>query len=99
MPIFILELLSQIFITWSILVLKPEKEYYFACGFILALIMDIYLIYDSQLLREKYRLSWSLNHFIFANLDVYLDAIKLVLNFIIEKTRIILDKMNNKNII
>ena len=100
LALFILVLLSQVFTTWTILVFKPEKEFYLVCGFILALITGIYLIYDSQLLSEKYGPSCSLNEFIFATLDVYLDAIKFVLKFIVGQVRnlsTLLDKLNSNN--
>ena len=80
--IFLFILFSQILITWFILVFMPVKEFYILLGFGIAFFLGIYFNYDVGLMNEKnenYINRYTFHDYIFALLEVYTDAVRLLL--------------------
>ena len=47
--------------------------------FLMTIMVGIYLIYDTQLIMGKFGLAYSVDDYIFATLEIYMDIIRLFL--------------------
>ena len=68
---------SQIFMIGLIAMIFRIPALYTLYTFLMTIIIGIYLIYDTQLIMGKFGLAYSVDDYIFATLEIYMDIIRL----------------------
>ena len=70
---------SQIFMIGLIAMIFRIPALYTLYTFLMTIMVGIYLIYDTQLIMGKFGLAYSVDDYIFATLEIYMDIIRLFL--------------------
>jgi len=70
---------SQIFMIGLIASLFRLQALYALYTFLMTLMIGIYLVYDTQLIMGKFGVGYSVDDYIFATLEIYMDIIRLFL--------------------
>jgi len=70
---------SQIFMIGLIASLFRLEALYALYTFLMTLMIGIYLVYDTQLIMGKFGVGYSVDDYIFATLEIYMDIIRLFL--------------------
>ena len=70
---------SQMFTIGIIAVLFRVKALYAFYTFCMTICVGIYLVYDTQLIMGKLGVGYSIDDYIFASLEIYMDIIRLFL--------------------
>lgn len=70
---------SQLFFMGLIAVLFRIEALYTAYIFGMTIMVGIYLVYDTQLIMGKFGVAYSVDDYIFATLEIYMDIIRLFL--------------------
>lgn len=77
--IILLIIVSQLFMVGLISVLFRIKIIYMFYTFLSTIMVGIYLVYDTQLIMGKFGYAYSVDDYIFATLEIYIDIIRLFL--------------------
>ena len=72
-------LFSQIFMIGLIEALFRLETLYILYTFIMTIMVGFYLVYDTQLIIGKFGVAYSVDDYIFATLEIYMDIIRLFL--------------------
>ena len=75
----LLIIFSQLFMVGLISVILRLKFFYAFYTFLSTIIIGIYLVYDTQLIIGKLGYAYSIDEYIFASLEIYIDIIRLFL--------------------
>lgn len=75
----LLIIVSQLFMVGLISVLFRIKIIYMFYTFLSTIMVGIYLVYDTQLIMGKFGYAYSVDDYIFATLEIYIDIIRLFL--------------------
>ena len=70
---------SQVFMVGLIAVLFRIEAMYTLYTFLMTIIVGMYLVYDTQLIMGKFGVAYSVDDYIFATLEIYMDIIRLFL--------------------
>ena len=70
---------SQIFMIGIIAMLFKIPALYSLYTFLMTIMVGIYLVYDTQLIMGKFGVAYSVDDYIFATLEIYMDIIRLFL--------------------
>ena len=70
---------SQIFMIGLIASLFRLQALYALYTFLMTIMIGIYLVYDTQLIMGKFGVGYSVDDYIFATLEIYMDIIRLFL--------------------
>jgi len=70
---------SQIFMIGLIASLLRLQALYALYTFLMTIMIGIYLVYDTQLIMGKFGVGYSVDDYIFATLEIYMDIIRLFL--------------------
>lgn len=70
---------SQLFFVGLIAVLFRIEALYTLYTFLMTFMVGIYLVYDTQLIMGKFGVAYSVDDYIFATLEIYMDIIRLFL--------------------
>ena len=75
----LLIIFSQLFMVGLISVILRLKFFYAFYTFLSTIMIGIYLVYDTQLIIGKLGYAYSIDEYIFASLEIYIDIIRLFL--------------------
>ena len=75
----LLIIFSQLFMVGFISIIFRMKIIYTFYTFLSTITVGIYLVYDTQLIMGKFGYSYSVDDYIFASLEIYMDIIRLFL--------------------
>ena len=70
---------SQLFMIGLIAVLSRIEVLYTVYTFLMTIMVGMYLVYDTQLIMGKFGVAYSVDDYIFATLEIYIDIIRLFL--------------------
>jgi FtsH-binding integral membrane protein len=70
---------SQLFFVGLIAVLFRIEALYTLYTFLMTIMVGMYLVYDTQLIMGKFGVAYSVDDYIFATLEIYMDIIRLFL--------------------
>ena len=70
---------SQVFMIGLIAMLFRIDALYTAYTFLMTIVIGLYLVYDTQLIMGKFGVAYSVDDYIFATLEIYMDIIRLFL--------------------
>ena len=70
---------SQLFMVGFISIILRLKFFYAIYTFLSTIMVGIYLVYDTQLIMGKLGYAYSIDEYIFASLEIYIDIIRLFL--------------------
>ena len=70
---------SQVFMIGLIAMLFRIDALYTLYTFLMTIVIGLYLVYDTQLIMGKFGVAYSVDDYIFATLEIYMDIIRLFL--------------------
>ena len=70
---------SQVFMVGLIAILFRIEALYTLYTFLMTFVIGIYLVYDTQLIMGKFGEAYSVDDYIFATLEIYMDIVRLFL--------------------
>lgn len=70
---------SQLFFVGLIAILFRIEALYTLYTFLMTIMVGMYLVYDTQLIMGKFGVAYSVDDYIFATLEIYMDIIRLFL--------------------
>ena len=70
---------SQVFMIGLIAMIFRIDALYTLYTFLMTIIIGLYLVYDTQLIMGKFGVAYSVDDYIFATLEIYMDIIRLFL--------------------
>ena len=70
---------SQLFMVGIFAILFRSEALYTVYTFLMTIVVGMYLVYDTQLIMGKFGVAYSVDDYIFATLEIYMDIIRLFL--------------------